>query len=104
MNQKLLELSGNHNGTLLATVSDKGTLIRVYNLSDGNFLAELRRGSKNTDINCIVFDENNKYVGCASGGGTIHFFSIISAMKNVNENYYSEEIDEEPKKSKKFLK
>lgn len=101
---KISCLSVNHNGTLLATASDKGTLIRVYNISDGNFIAELRRGSKNSEINCIAFDDNNKYVGCASSGGTIHIFSIISALKTLDENYYSEEIiDEEPKNKKSFL-
>ena len=99
---KIYCLSVNHNGTLLATASDKGTLIRIYNIIDGKFLTELRRGSKNAEINCIVFDEQNKYVGCASGGGTIHIFSIVSVMKNLDENYYSEEI-EEPKNQKSFL-
>ena len=37
---KISCLSVNHNGTLLATASDKGTLIRVYNIMDGKFLAE----------------------------------------------------------------
>ena len=100
---KISCLSVNHNGTLLATASDKGTLIRVYNIMDGKFLAELRRGSKNAEINCLVFDEQNKFMGCASGGGTIHIFSIVSVMKHLDENYYSEEIEEEPKNRKSFL-
>ena len=101
---KIACLCINQNGTLLATASDKGTLIRVFNVSDGKLLAELRRGSKNADINCIVFDELNKFVGCASDNGTIHIFSIVSAMKNINENYYSDNsIEEEPKNPKSFL-
>ena len=100
---KIACLSINQNGTLLATASDKGTLIRVFNIADGKLLTELRRGSKSAEINCIVFDEQNKYVGCSSDNGTIHIFSIVSAMKNFNEDYYSESFEEEPKNKKSFL-
>jgi len=96
-------LSVNQNGTLLATASDKGTLIRVFNISNGKLLTELRRGSKNAEINCIAFDEQNKFVGCASDSGTIHIFSIVSAMKILDENYYADEINEEPQNQKSFL-
>ena len=96
-------LSININGTLLATASDKGTLIRVFHVTTSKLITELRRGSKNAEINCIVFDEHNKFVGCASDNGTIHIFSIVSAVKNFDENYYSETIEEEPKNQKSFL-
>lgn len=100
---KIACLSINQIGTLLATASDKGTLIRVFNIADGKLLTELRRGSKSAEINCIVFDEQNKYVGCSSDNGTIHIFSIVSAMKNFNEDYYSDSFEEEPKNKKSFL-
>ena len=96
-------LSINQNGTLLATASDKGTLIRVYNVQESKLITELRRGSKNAEINCIVFDENNKFVGCASDNGTIHIFSIVSAMKNFDENFYSDDFEEEPKNQKSIF-
>ena len=98
---KIACLCVNRNGTLLATASDKGTLIRIFAVKDGTLLTELRRGTKNTEINCIVFDEFNKYVGAASGMGTVHIFSIVSTMKNYyDENYYSDQIDDEPKNQK----
>ena len=101
---KIACLCVNRNGTLLATASDKGTLIRIYDVKDGKLLIELRRGSKNADINCIIFDEYNKYVACASGMGTVHIFSIIDTMKNnYDENYYSDQIGDEPKNQKSFL-
>jgi WD40 repeat protein len=102
---KIACLSINRNGTLLATASDKGTLIRLFNAKDGKLLIELRRGSKNADINCIIFDEFNKYVACASANGTVHIFSIVGTMKNnFNENYYSDQLEEdEPKNQKSFL-
>ena len=101
---KIACLCVNINGTLLATASDKGTLIRIFDVKDGNILIELRRGTKNAGINCIIFDESNKYVACASDMGTVHIFSIMDAMKNkVNANYYSDEVKDEPKNQKSFL-
>ena len=101
---RIASLSVNRNGTLIATASDKGTLIRIFDVKDGKLLIELRRGSKNAEINCIIFDEFNKYVACSSDTGSIHIFSIVNTMKNnFNENYYDDEMDDEPKNQKSFL-
>ena len=102
---KIACLCVNRNGTLLATSSDKGTLVRIFDVKDGKLLIELRRGTTNAEINCIIFDEYNKHVACASGTGTVHIFSIVETMKNnYNENYYSDQNDtNETKNQKSFL-
>ena len=100
---KIACLSVNQNGTLLATASDKGTLIRLFYVPDGKLITELRRGSTNVEIDCIAFDVQNKFVGCASESGTIHIFSIVSSVRNFNEDFYTDFIDEEPKNPKSFL-
>ena len=43
-------ISFNNNGSIMATASDRGTLIRVFNVFDGKLLVELRRGSKGSEI------------------------------------------------------
>ena len=48
----------NINETLLATASDKDTLINVIHVSTGKLITELRKGSKNAEIICIIFNEN----------------------------------------------
>ena len=78
-------LSINQEGTLLATANDKGTSIKIFLVQNGNLISELRRGAKSTEINCIAFDNNNKFVGCTSGMGTVHIFNIKDATKNINE-------------------
>ena len=68
----------NIDGSLLATASEKGTLIRIYNIknSEKKFTQELRRGSESANINCICFHNNSKFLLCCSDRGTIHIFNI----------------------------
>ena len=87
-------VSINNDGNILATASDKGTLIRIFNINNGELITELRRGSKNVKINCIVFDKENNFIACSSDVGTIHIFNIENVSKLI-----SEEIEEENKES-----
>lgn len=71
----------NSDGSLLATASNKGTLIRLYDATNGNLLQELRRGAENADIFSIAFDESNKFLAVSSDRKTIHIFSISKENK-----------------------
>lgn len=103
---KIACLSINEDGSLLATASDKGTLIRIFHIQNGNLIGEFRRGTKNAVINFIAFDIQNRYLGCTSDSGTVHIFNLINAIKNMNEGE-NDENEEEPKNQKgifnKFL-
>ena len=113
-------LAINHEGTLLATSSEKGTLIRIFCINNGELIQELRRGAKIAKIYNITFDFNNKFIACTSSSGTIHIFSIYSSIKYLREKGIiseknsinrTNEIDinnnnsilEEPKNQKGFL-
>ena len=102
---KIACISINKDGTLLATASDKGTLIRIFTTNDGQKFSEFRRGTKTVEMNCIAFDPNNKFIGCSSNVGTIHIFSIAAIIKALDEknNKAKNEIEDEPKNSKSFL-
>ena len=97
-------ISINKDGTLLATSSDKGTLIRIFTTVDGAKIWEFRRGTTYVEMNNIAFDLNNKFIGCTSNVGTIHIFSLsgimkILAEKNVeNKNEINNNFDEKTQK------
>ena len=104
---KIQCLSINKEGTILATASNKGTLIRIFITYSGVKFTEFRRGTKNVAMNCICFDQNNKFIGCTSDVGTIHIFSIAEIMKILNENAEKNKKDKKkedmPRNSKSFL-
>ena len=105
-NSKLACISINKEGTLLATSSDKGTLIRIFSTNDGQKITEFRRGNTTVEMNCITFDQNNKFIGCSSNVGTIHIFSIAAITKVLaekNNETKNEQGEDEPKNSKSLL-
>jgi len=66
----------NSEGNLLATASEKGTLVRLFDTDTGTVLQELRRGTDQAEIFCLAFDPVSKYIACSSDKGTIHIFTI----------------------------
>ena len=66
----------NSDGTLLATASDKGTLIRIHNTFDATLVQEVRRGSDKAEIYSISFDQTSRFIASTSDKGTCHIFAI----------------------------
>lgn len=78
-------LALNNDGTLLATASDKGTLIRIFNSQTGDMLQEVRRGTEKAIIYCITFNPASTLIACSSDRGTVHLFSLAGAVKKLKE-------------------
>lgn len=66
----------NFDGTRLATASEKGTLVRVFDTATGQPLQELRRGADRAEIYSICFNYNSLWMAVSSDKGTIHIFSL----------------------------
>lgn len=78
-------LTMNQQSTLLATASQKGTLIRVFDTTSPYRIfqiVELRRGSDVATLYCLNFSHNSEFLCATSDKGTVHIF----ALKDVHLN------------------
>ncbi|CAM9134722.1 unnamed protein product, partial [Ectocarpus fasciculatus] len=66
----------------IASASDKGTLIRVWDCASGELLRELRRGVDRAEIYCLCFNPLSTFLACSSDKGTVHIFSLTDAVSN----------------------
>ncbi|CAH6719373.1 autophagy-related protein 18 [[Candida] jaroonii] len=72
----LAALTLSNDGTLLATASDKGTIIRIFDVLTGVKLFQFRRGTYPTKIFSLKFSNDNSYIIATSSSGTIHIFRL----------------------------
>ncbi|KAI5287380.1 autophagy protein, partial [Ascosphaera acerosa] len=66
----------NGEGTLLATASDKGTIVRVFSVPDGQKLYQFRRGSMPARIYHMSFNVTSTLLCVSSASDTIHIFKL----------------------------
>ena len=102
-------ISINSDGTLVATANNKGQVIRVFAVSNGEFIEEFRRGKEKAGITCIAFDEYSSWMGVCSERGVVHIFSMGNAWKTAKEkgeerNKVPANEDELPKNESSILK
>ncbi len=69
-------LSVNNTGNFLATASEKGTVIRVFSVPDGQRLYHFRRGTLPAQIYCMSFNATSSLLCVSSATETIHIFKI----------------------------
>ena len=89
----LAQFALNVDGSRLATSSDKGTLVRLWDCHSGEQLREFRRGMDRAEIYSICFDPFTNFLACSSDKGTVHIFSLgeptaatIAGGANVGSN------------------
>lgn len=75
---ELSQIALNLEGTRLATSSDKGTLIRVFDTQSGQIMQELRRGADRAEIYSICFSPTTQLLACSSDKGTVHIFGLTA--------------------------
>ena len=75
----------NSDGSLVATASNNGHIIRVFCISNGQFIEEFRRGKEKCSINSISFDDYSNWMGVCSDTGIVHIFSMGSVWEKVAE-------------------
>jgi autophagy-related protein 18 len=66
----------NSNGSLLATASSKGTIVRVFSTLSGTSIGQFRRGSYSAVISILVFRPDSHVLAVGSETGTVHLFRL----------------------------
>ena len=66
----------NSEGTIMATASDKGTIIRVFSIPDAHKLYQFRRGSMPSRIYSMAFNITSTLLCVSSASETIHIFKL----------------------------
>ena len=72
----------NHQGTMVATCSKKGTLIRIMNVQNGTLINEFRRGIENAEIYDMAFSPRGSKLAVISNKQTLHVFEIFNERRN----------------------
>jgi len=71
----LAGLALNSSGTLIASASDYGTVVKVF-ARNGDLLHALRRSIRPTTISCLTFREDDRFLAVGCSSGTVHIFRI----------------------------
>lgn len=83
-------------GTKLATASEKGTILRIFNTSNGQKLRELRRGADHAVIYSLAFSADADLLAVASDKGTVHVYVVDSAGAITQDPNLPNPQDDEP--------
>lgn len=65
-------------GLRLATVSERGTVVRVWDTATGDLVAEMRRGKDRADVCCLAFSRDADWLCLSSDRDTVHVFHVPS--------------------------
>ena len=74
----------NDAGTLLATASDKGTIIRVFSIPSARKLYQFRRGSMPSRIYSMAFNITSSLLCVSSATDTVHVFKLGAPPRSWN--------------------
>jgi len=80
----LAALALNASGSLVATASENGTVIKVFNTSEGQLLYELRKSTRPSVITCLAFRPDDRFLGVASSTSTVHIFKLDASTATDN--------------------
>ncbi len=87
-----MALALSKDGKMVATASEKGTLIRVFSMETRKVVKQFRRGYTESIIHDLAFSNNNNYLACCSSSGTIHMFNLVD--ENMNTKTFGTLINE----------
>lgn len=86
---EIAALALSRDGSLLATASEKGTIIRVFSVNTGIKIYQFRRGTYPTKIYSLNFSDDNQFLVASSSNKTVHVFKL----GGMNSTGFTEKLD-----------
>ena len=83
---KVAYIALSYNGLLLATASEDGKKIRIFETQNLEKLQELNGGAEKADIKCISIDFRNQFLAASSIKGTIHIWSLSQSIEKLKKS------------------
>jgi autophagy-related protein 18 len=80
-------LAINSTGTVLATASNKGTVIRIWSLPGAEKLYQFRRGTREAKIWSMCFNATSTLLGVVGDSGTVHIFKLGLGKESSNGSH-----------------
>lgn len=78
-------LAANPDGTLIASASNRGHIIKLFSTDGGDCVQELKRGNSKAEIKSIVFHPTLYLLACTSSKSSIHIFEFNKAIDKCIE-------------------
>jgi len=101
-NSDLRCLALSSDGSLLASSSVQGTLIRVFNLKTLDQIAEFRRGMDHAIVYGLAFSPGNRWLASTSDKGTLHIFDLRPADSAGPTREHEAKDRTQPRKSQNY--
>ena len=86
-------ISLSKNGNILATSSEKGSAIRIFDTVTGKMMKEIKTCIGGYKIYTFNFSFNDKFLGVTSDHGSADIFIINNNENNVNDDFYEVDND-----------
>lgn len=96
----LAALALNEDGSLLATSSDRGTLVRVFAVPSGTLLYEFRRGSYQSRVYSLAFSLSSQLLCVSSATQTVHIYKLDNSSDGTGASTTSTGDNKSTTKSK----
>ncbi|KAH0385329.1 WD40 repeat-like protein, partial [Aureobasidium melanogenum] len=74
--QALRQMAISRDGTIIATASSQGTIIRIFSTTDPTKSTELRRGLESASIWGLAFSPSSYFLASTSDKGTLHIWDL----------------------------
>ena len=83
----IIVLSINYLGNKIASASNRGTIVRLFNIENGTTIAELRRGNTEASIFSLNFSMNDNYLGLTSDHCSCHIFDLNNLKPKPKDSF-----------------